>query len=47
MQVSLTISSKYQGINSHHLEEIVILREGGIVFVQKGFIVKQMKKFET
>ena len=38
---------KYQGINSHQLEEIVILREGGIVFVRKGFLVKQMKNFET
>ena len=48
MQVSLTISSKYQGINSHHLEEIVIIREGGgIVFVREGFIVKQTKNFET
>ena len=49
MQVSLTISSKHQGINSHQLEEIVILRDGGqeIVFVREGFIVKQMKNFGT
>ena len=47
MQISLTISSKYQGINSHHLEKIIILSEGGIVFVSEGFIVKQMKNFET
>ena len=46
MQVSLTISSKYQGINSHQLEEILILREGEIVFACEGFIVKQMKNFE-
>ena len=32
---------KISGINSHHLEEIVILREGeGIVFVREGFIEK-------
>ena len=47
MQVSLTISSKYQVINSHGLENIVILREGGIVFVREGFIVKQMRNVET
>ena len=47
MQFSLTISSKYQGINFHQLEEVLILREGGIVFVREGFIVKQMKNFET
>ena len=47
MQVSLTISSKCQGINSHQLEEILILREGQIVFVREGFIIKQMKNFET
>ena len=47
MQVSLTISSKYQGINSHQLEEIVILREGENGVVREGFIVKQMKNLET
>ena len=47
MQVSLTISSNYQGINSYHLQEIVILKERGIVFVREGFIVKQIKKIET
>ena len=47
MQVSLTISSRYQGINSHHLEEIAALKEGQIVFVRESFIVKQMKNFKT
>ena len=47
MQVSLTLSSKYHGINSRQLEEIVILREGKTVFVCEGLIVKQMKNFET
>ena len=47
IQVPLTISSKYKGINSHQLEEFIVLREGEIVFVCKGFIVKHMKNFET
>ena len=47
IQVPLTISSKYKGINSHQLEEFIVLREGEIVFVCKGFIVKHMKNVET
>ena len=47
MQVSLTISSKYQGINSYHLEEIVILREGGNSFCSQGFYYNSNKNFET
>ena len=47
MQVSLTITSRYQGFNSHHLEEIVVLKEGEIVFVRGSFIVKQVENFKT
>ena len=52
MQVSLTITSKYQGINSHQLEEIAILSGWGWgwgenSFVCEGFIVIENKNFET
>ena len=44
MQVSLTISLNYQGINSHQLEEIVVLREGRNSFCSRRFYCKTNEK---